>query len=124
MKRIIIFSVMTVFCISSWAQKVSMEETKQKAQSFFSTTIRKAPGNTEFNRNSVSKVALAHVAKMNEEPVCYIFNNTEREGFVIISANDEGREILGYSNEGHFREDQMPDNMRWWLTTISRRCLP
>lgn len=119
MKRIIILSVMTVFCISSWAQKVSMEEAKQKAQSFFSTTIRKAPGNTEFNRNSVSKVALAHVAKMNEEPVCYIFNNTEREGFVIISANDEGREILGYSNEGHFREDQMPDNMRWWLTTMA-----
>lgn len=46
----------------------------------------------------------------------YIYNVGDGNGFVIVSGDDNAtRRILGYSNKGSFRMDQMPDNVRTWL---------
>ena len=48
----------------------------------------------------------------------YIFNNPNG-GFVIVSADDRTPEILGYSDEGQFDSDNVPDNMRAWLQSYA-----
>lgn len=48
-------------------------------------------------------------------PAVFVFNNQEAEGFVLVSAEDEARAILGYSDKGSFNQEDIPENMRFWL---------
>lgn len=36
-------------------------------------------------------------------------------GFVIVSANDNARPVLAFSETGRFETKDMPDNVRWWM---------
>ena len=48
----------------------------------------------------------------------YIFQNTDGDGYVIVSADDIARPVLGFSDKGNV--ENMPDNMRWWLSEYDR----
>ena len=48
-------------------------------------------------------------------PAVFVFNNQEAEGFVLVSAEDEARAVLGYSDKGSFNQEDIPENMRFWL---------
>lgn len=50
-----------------------------------------------------------------ESPEYYVFNTDGKKGFVIISGDDELTELVGYSNEGEFRSENAPENLRTWL---------
>ena len=50
----------------------------------------------------------------NTTPAVFVFNSTE-EGFVLVSAEDNARAILGYSDEGTFDANNIPENMQFWL---------
>ncbi len=62
-------------------------------------------------------VRLAYTqAQINETPALYVFNTEKTDGgFVIVSADDNTRAILGYADNGTFSEENMPANMRFWL---------
>lgn len=49
-----------------------------------------------------------------ETPSFYVFNSP-RGGWVIISAEDAGEPLIGYSNSGAFKVEGMPVNMKSWL---------
>ena len=42
----------------------------------------------------------------------YAFNRGEQEGFVLVAADDRIESVLGYTDQGEFDYEQMPDNMR------------
>ena len=46
----------------------------------------------------------------------YVFNSEDGEGFVIVSADDVARPILGYSKTGTFDMENIPANKRGWLS--------
>ena len=48
-------------------------------------------------------------------PAVYAFNAADEGGFVLVSAEDNARAVLGYSDEGSLDAEQMPANMRAWL---------
>ena len=50
----------------------------------------------------------------NTTPAVYVFNSTD-EGFVLVSAEDNARTVLGYSDEGIFDANNIPENMQFWL---------
>ena len=55
-------------------------------------------------------------AQTDHTPVLYVFNTEKADGgFVIVSADDNTRAILGYADNGTFSEENMPANMRFWL---------
>ncbi len=55
-------------------------------------------------------------AQTNHTPALYVFNIEKGDGgFVIVSADDNTRAILGYADNGTFSEENMPANMRFWL---------
>ena len=48
-------------------------------------------------------------------PAVFVFNHTEADGFVMVSAQNNARAILGYSDHGHFDQTDIPENMQLWL---------
>lgn len=49
---------------------------------------------------------------VNGEPAMYVFNNPDNNGFTIVSGDDNLPTILGYSTEGSFDYDSIPENMK------------
>ena len=48
-------------------------------------------------------------------PAIYVFNATDENGFVLVSAEDMAREVLGYADTGRFDAENIPENMQFWL---------
>lgn len=48
-------------------------------------------------------------------PAVYVFNDSDNQGFVLVSAHDDARAILGYADAGVFDANAIPENMRFWL---------
>ncbi len=51
-------------------------------------------------------------------PAYYVCNFKDN-GFVIVSGDDRFKEVLGYSLNGEFAADQMPDGLKYWLSFLS-----
>ena len=105
MRKIGIVILGLCWCLIGLAQAVSVNEAYQKAQAFMgekgkhvAAMPRKAPGTTG-----------------HDAAAYYVFNATGNEGFVLVAGDSRVGDILGYSDEGSFDEEQLPDNMRSWL---------
>ena len=53
--------------------------------------------------------------KSNDRSTALLYVYNVGNGFVIVSADDVVRPVLGYSTNGTFSSDNMPDNFRAWL---------
>lgn len=96
----------------------TQEEALRCAQTFFASpsptaTIRKA-----------APVALHHVStfwRTNQaEPAFYAFNRGKDEGFVLVAAKDEVPAIIGFADSGAIEDNDLPDNLRDWLSNYQR----
>ncbi|MBO7074763.1 MAG: leucine-rich repeat protein [Bacteroidales bacterium] len=68
---------------------------------------------TFFNNNGVKSSTVTDISKAAGFSNLYIFNADN--GFVILSADDRVKPILGYSLTGKFVTANMPENLRGWL---------
>lgn len=66
---------------------------------------------------SDTAISTAFTARsVNNENLLYVFNRGNDNGFVIVAGDDEASNtILGYSDNGSFDYNNIPDNMRWWI---------
>ncbi|MBO4340344.1 MAG: Spi family protease inhibitor, partial [Bacteroidales bacterium] len=48
--------------------------------------------------------------------------NREGGGFVLVAANDDVRQVLGFSYDNNFVTEEMPDNVRFFLDYIKGYC--
>ena len=103
-------------CVSAWAR--TPEQAACVASEFLSS--RNTPAVRRMQQAEKAKAVTAPVEiaytqmQVDNEPAVYVFNGNER-GFVLVSANDDTRAILGYSDEGRFDATDMPENMQFWL---------
>ena len=64
----------------------------------------------------VSDLKLAYKASDENANACfYVFNTTSAKGFVIVSADDNAKPILGYSDESNFDTTNMPIQLKEWF---------
>ncbi len=71
-------------------------------------------------RASTADLTLAKTYRMdNGDAAFYVFSTLN--GFVIVSAQDVATPILGYSDEGPFNVDDIPENMEWWLQDYAKQ---
>lgn len=49
-----------------------------------------------------------------QTPAFYVIGR-DGGGFVILSADDNARPVLGISEHGRFETKDMPENVRWWM---------
>ena len=91
------------------ARVIKVKDAENVAKSFFSS------------RQDV-KLDLAYTERTEKHADFYVFNKVSENGYVIVSAEDNvDNQILAYSDEGGFDENNIPDNLRWWLLEYKRQ---
>lgn len=60
------------------------------------------------------KLAFTQQTADQNSTALYVFNNND-EGFVIVSAEDDARAVLGYSDTGSFDANNIPPGLAFWL---------
>lgn len=91
--------------------------TQQQAQRIAQNFLQKSGGaKRALSKGKSISLKLAYEGNAtNGEKCLYVFNASGNNGFVVVSADDKADEILGYSDQGNFDSNQMPENMKNWL---------
>lgn len=100
---------MLLLAQAATAQTISEGEALDAALQFVSSQ-RMAPG-----AHNGPQLTLAHKSASGDETYYYVFNNATG-GFVIVAGDQVAEQILGYSDDGSFDYNDLPSNMRWWLS--------
>ena len=112
-KKLFLLVNLLLFAAVIQAAPVSKSEAQKKAQQFISGKLATARG------TNVSIPDLQFEAADGDN--YYVFNVGQRQGFVIVSGDDRTPEILGYSDEGEFDAENIPENMKAWLEEYIRQ---
>ena len=92
------------------ANPVSVSQAKYVGQQF-------VQANYELSRQS-DELTLVYTGTSYRGEACFYAFNVGDNGHVIVSADDYFRPIVGYSKEGVFPVDNMPDGLRYLLNAI------
>ena len=57
----------------------------------------------------------------SQKPAVYVFGGNAGQGFMVVSADDCGRALLGYADNGTFDAANIPPSMQWWLESYSKQ---
>ena len=101
MRKLTLTFIAVVISLTVSAKEVTEQQALLKAQRFMQ-------GKQLRTRN-------LHRAASAKSNSYYVFNAESNGGFVIVSGDDRTEEILGYSDKGTFRMEQMPENVKTWL---------
>ena len=118
-KQILLTLLLFISFLPASAERVSKEMALDAAQSFFNSNIAtKAPSSLHIVWDGVFEPM---TKSAETEPLFYVISR-DGGGFVIISADDRSRPVLGFSFENDFKSDNMPDNVRWMMEMIGESC--
>lgn len=111
------FLILLAVCLCVVQSASARHITSSEAASAVTDFLRSDNAHTLGSAGDDVAVTLSYtaVASKSDRPAYYIFNRSNGEGFVIASADDNFRQILGYSDSGTFDINTAPDNMKWWL---------
>lgn len=111
----------------SFAKQVTKEGSLKIAQHFYFNNVLKADNNLksasslEFkldfvSTDSESVLKSASVSSTDENPALYyVYNVGNDQGFVIVSGDDRTTPVLGYSNEGKFEYENIPEHVKAFM---------
>ena len=89
------------------ANPIDTTEAKSVAQTFFNTVAPQSRGAQPVMVYQATFAAESATRSGAEIP-CFYVMNMGTEGFVIVSADDCAKPVLGYSTEGAFNQDMIP----------------
>lgn len=99
--------------IAAGAESRSVEQAGRIARDFFgSKALTKAAG---AQLEMVWDGTMPDTRSVSEEPAFYLFDNVAGPGFVIVSAEDNARTILGYSVDSELDPDNLPPHFIGWM---------
>lgn len=112
-KTLLMLICMTV-TITLSAEPITREQARLRALAF----LQKAPGSRQLspvvNRARLSPRHIAGKGSTAQE-LYYVFNRGDNQGYVIATGDDKLRPVIGYTDQGQFDYNTLPDNMRFWL---------
>ncbi|MDR0866619.1 MAG: C10 family peptidase [Candidatus Symbiothrix sp.] len=115
-----LFLIVWAFLFSAMlgmAKPRSATEATSVATNFLSEkTVLKSPSTQPPVTLTLAYTAKSTLQSPSEEALFYVFNQGKNRGFIIVSADDRAKGILGYSDEGSFDFNQLPDNFKYWLS--------
>ncbi len=112
MKKTIIAITALFVSMTLFAERVSQEDAALVANTF----MNPAATNSSLKKAAPAKRMVLKQSASTEQPQYYIYENANGEGWVIIAASDAVTPILAYSETGHFRTDNMPTNLKKWMS--------
>ncbi len=102
-------AMVAAVAMSAWGSPIDWTKAESMATQFAQSEVSQA-GNVQWQR-----VARRGISTSDGNAPLYILNRANGHGFVIVAGDDAAEPILGYSTEGSFSYDDMPDNLRYWL---------
>lgn len=123
MRRSLLLSLLVVCSIVLFAKERTQQEARAIAKEYFyrsaSVSTRAVPDpQLAAVSNDLLKSAVTR-SKVAGAPAFYVYNNGDA-GYVIVSGDDRMKPVLGYSDNGVFVTENIPDNMLGWLTTYAK----
>ena len=111
MKKHLLLSLVVLLGMTTLnARPVDVESAKAIGQRF---------AQAKFNNNLRSnELQLVYTGTSNRGEACFYAFNAGSDGFVIVSADDRFRPIVGYSNEGPFETENMSPELAFYLEKI------
>ena len=74
------------------------------------------------SRAATPRLVYTEMSPKTSEAALYVFDRGMADnGYMILPADDEITPVLGYADSGSFDADNMPDNMRWWLSEYANQ---
>ncbi len=106
MRKFTFIAILISLSITAMAKHVDLETAKSVAATFWMKNVQK--GNIQ-----KSGIEFRDITEQTEFANIYILNTNG--GFVIVSADDVAKPILGYSQQGVFNPENIPTNAKSWL---------
>ena len=106
-------AIIVLMWVTAWGNPIDWNQAEMVATQFAmsdasqSSDVRWVP------------VARNGIISGNGHAPLYVFNRASG-GFVIVAGDDAAIPVLGYSNQGTFSYEDMPDNLREWLSLTER----
>lgn len=101
------------------AKKLTPEEALERATATTSPTT-KSLGKLKAKKAAMKLVKAVPYEKTNEEAV-YLYNSTDGNGFLVLSADDRFPAVLGYSDTGSVSSDEENPAFAWWIEQYAAR---
>lgn len=116
-QKILLFGLLTFFGMTTFAKQVDENTAKQVGQNFLATRTNsqtlKNSSSFQLVYKSNSKISNP-LASIQPTTYFYVFN-ASTTGFIIVAGDDNVTPILGYSDQGVFDPDSIPQNVAKWF---------
>ena len=109
-KRLIFVLAMLCGMATLQARPVDVEQAKEVGRRFISANFE--------GTRQVNDLQLVYTGLSDRSEACFYVFNAGGEGFVIVSADDRFRPIVGYSDEGAFETENMSPELKFYLERI------
>ena len=123
-KITLLFVALLLCCISMIAQQRSESEAIQIAQEFFGkkglTPKLSVVSHQKVDAQVRKRVAGARKAPAKNQSF-YVVNDEMNNRFVIVSADERMYQVLGYSDNGTFKDDKVPDGLLFLLNSYDNQ---
>ena len=110
-KFILLLSFFLIIGTLTYADHVPIDVAKQVAKNYFSEK-------SDIKQNNIVFSEVITVEENNTD-MYYIFNLSNGEGFIIISAEDAFTPVLGYSLKNKYVIENQPENIKYWMQTYT-----
>ena len=118
MKKFLLLTVLfAITWVYGYAQQRSEAEAAAIAKAFMQNN------GYDFNITKSTSPAKIRAKKAGEITPYYIFNDTQKGGFVIVGGQEAMSDILAYSNEDCFDVNDMPPAAAEWLEAYSQSAI-
>jgi hypothetical protein len=106
----LLFALFTVITFSIFAENVSIYQAEKVALNFYFEQYNRFEGQVSYDQLFILS---AFTETDGIENFYYVFH-INQGGFVIVSADDRLKPVLGYSFENPFGLENQPSNVQWW----------
>lgn len=115
MKKFLLSLVLLCTVLSLAAR--TPEEAAEVANGFLTQLKAQQSSSAHRSKAVIQPLSLAFTQYQKDaiSPAVYVFSSSDNQGFVLVSAKDETRAILGYADRGKFDANNIPENMQFWL---------
>ena len=116
-QKLLLFGLLTFFGMTTFAKQVDENTAKQVGQNFLATRTNsqtlKNSSSFQLVYKSNSKISNP-LASIQPTTYFYVFN-ASTSGFIIVAGDDNVTPILGYSDQGVFDPNNIPQNVAKWF---------
>ncbi len=111
MKRYIVLAALSLFVFALSAAPVSRKKAEKVAVNLY---FERASLNHPMQRSDI-RVTEYFPLSLDNTILIHGFQINHNQGFVLVAADDASIPVLGYSPEGRFNSQDMPENVASWI---------